>query len=595
MTNDNDCYNKLVSIMKSTQEELTKALVIAANKREYSIAEFLKSSGASLDDALLSVSIAGNKNTALVLKSLGASTYTALLNVSVIGDENAIKLLIEMGDDKNRVLLRAAMKGEVDAVKLLIKNGANKNSALLFAAQAREETAMMLLITEVGASTNSVLSQLIDYNSSSYIIGILIKHGADKENALVSAIRRSQKLVVAELIKQGTDNDIALLCAAEKGFGNVINILIGSGANKNNALLSAAKKGNAPAAKLLIQKGADKNFALMKAVQSKSGDAIKLLIAENANPILVLEDVVIRATNFIINRFGINRDLAKDTILCATKTVTDLYNTTPNGDLLNAVAIGVKEVRKLLREKTTKDVAEALVSVKEEILPKEDMTASLTGDNNPDSDSGSDTTKVFQSSVKRSRDIKEEDDEAANSYHYSSKSHKIDNDRGSSSNGNNEGKTKKLSENNTNKEDIYVNNYSILHELKTHLNDFEIPITDEERTITEIEKKYLPHHRNQSELNTDEKKISIHTDSQASFDNDYGLKNKQYEQVINKEISILNIFGKWFYELIENSLSSPLIFSDKADIFIFSPSNYDYGIPKLEMDSSLFNNIHETF
>ena len=455
-----------------------------------------------------------------------------------------IDLLISMGSNKHALLVRAALAGDEFAVDLLISKGADVTRALEYVAIVGNEAAVDLLISK----------------------------RADVTMALAHAAETGNEAAVDLLIDKGANKDIALYYAADANNQAAVSLLIGRGADGYGVLANAITAGNEAAIWFLIHNGVDINIALYYAADANNQAAVSLLIGRGADVYIAL-GYAYEAQNEDSDGEMIYHSTLVRTEGYTSSAVNILENYLPYNDLYES------------------DNGEVLL-----------VESSYNGDDHgPDSGSGA----VIQVGVRRSLAITDEEgqemDIASSSGDHSSSSSSSSEAVKTGDAGNNASKRANLSNeaSSEEKQNSAVKHYKQEKEnssvIKTILDNLEAPKTQEEEDLESAEsaaKAIL----NGEDATLDIVKVSNEFHAQDAFDSEHVPETANEKQVAIHEdetISGLYQLGKCIYDFISNSLnSSPLIFADKSNIGIFS-SSYDYGLPKLDMDSHLFDHTNE--
>lgn len=366
------------------------------------------------------------------------------------------------------------------------------------------------------------------------------------------------------------EKSIALLDAAKNKHEDAFNFLIEKGADINFALLNAAKNKHEDGFNFLITKGAEINLALLMAVMTKHEDAFDFLIEKGANKDCILFGAALNrhevAFDFLIAK-GADINVA---LLMAINRKKDAA-----ADFL------IEKGADKNVAKNTHEAALILLSLKDSdsSVKKDHIASSSEGDDKPE---GGDSNKIISPAITKKRTLdfnNEEDEEIVISC--SSKAHKTSDNNASNSTSKYVGRNKHSLENNE-----LTEKKSIIFELDTKLKNQYVHLSQEEYELDKAQQKLINMLPKEETIETKEETIT-RKEAEIEFYSEY------------TSISILYKFAKWAYGLLtEKSLSSELIFNDKANIVIFPSFNYDQDLPKLDMlgsDSggSLIINIHE--
>lgn len=399
---------------------------------------------------------------------------------------------------------------------------------------------------------NLLLKNLIEAlaNCDETSIDVLIGKGIDKDKALVVAAKRVYLSAVDLLISKGADMNTALAILAKNSYEASIDLLIGKGANKNKALVIAAKHGDLYAVNFLRSKGADMNTALAIALLNGDEDTANFMINIEADKAYALEMIDVSLTIlFMRNREAYESKNDKASIL-SSKGDDDHE---PEGDFDGSIIVGVKRTRLIDEE----DQEEAFIN-----------------------SSSSSPNEVSPSKIART----------GNSVNVGSKKANLDKESNSIEN-HHDDNVQQDNKEETKKELSYSKVSSIL-KLKTKLDNVTVYKNIEEQDLEDAEKEIESVTSDEVQQGTIK---SLDSSREDLVDHQYlpeSMDEKQVRICEKVEISMLYQLGEWVYDFIENSLSSHLVFTDKSGVGIF-PLSYDIGLPKLDVDSTLFGNMHE--
>ncbi|MCD6034992.1 MAG: ankyrin-like [Rickettsiales bacterium] len=271
-----------------TQEQKSKALLLACNEEHTVVAQMLIESGADVNYA----------------NEYGT---TALYLASKFGDDDTMEVLLEKGakvdqaiENGNTPLYIAASEGEKKAVKILLKHGASVNQAnsqgaspLLIACQEGHERIVDIFL-ENGANVHQELHET-------------------KATPVIVAVSKGEEEIAQKLLIHGAkanhvieDGRTALIIAAEKENLDLLELLLAYDANVNHAdnkkvtaLLRACWNENKENVRMLLAHEANveqaDNTGCTPLIAASEGDKddvtiVKMLLDKGADPKKIAED-----------------------------------------------------------------------------------------------------------------------------------------------------------------------------------------------------------------------------------------------------------------------------------------------------------------
>lgn len=256
---DNNLLPKLIEAGGDKNAALGGAL----SAKKYSTAELLVQAGAT-SDSLVRVAVA-NKQKNLLIAALdgGASPDQGLAPAINNGLTDYAELLFKAGAKTNDPnLVKAALsKGNLDLLKLMVENGTDANLGMLPAVTANNLPAVQMLIDKGGnAAAQGLLAQAVK-TKNTQMIELLIKNGANPNDAMKDAVTMGDVAIVKLLIAAGADGSKPefLVASVAKNNAELTGLLLTSGGNPESILDATVNAGSVNILQLLISKGVNVN------------------------------------------------------------------------------------------------------------------------------------------------------------------------------------------------------------------------------------------------------------------------------------------------------------------------------------------------
>jgi ankyrin repeat protein len=277
---DNNLLPKLIEAGGDKNAALGGAL----SAKKYSTAELLVQAGAT-SDSLVRVAVT-NKQKNLLIAALdgGASPNPGLAPAISNGLTDYAELLFKAGAKTNDAnLVNAALgKGNLDLLMLMVDNGTDANLGMLPAVTANNLPAVQMLIEKGGnASAQGLLAQAVKTRNTQ-MIELLVKNGANPNDAMKDAVTMGDVAIVKLLIGAGADGSKPefLIASVAKNNAELTGLLLTAGGNPESILDATVNAGAINILQLLIAKGVNVNNAkyLVTAVNKNNQQMASMLI-----------------------------------------------------------------------------------------------------------------------------------------------------------------------------------------------------------------------------------------------------------------------------------------------------------------------------
>jgi len=277
---DNNLLPKLIEAGGDKNAALGGALTA----KKYPTAELLVQSGAT-SDSLVRVAVV-NKQKNLLIAALdgGASPNPGLAPAINNGLTDYAELLFKAGAKTNDAnLVKAALtKGNLDLLKLMVENGTDANLGMLASITANNLPAVQLLIDKGGnAAAQGLLGQAVKIKNTQ-IIELLVKNGANPNDAMKDAVTLGDIAIIKLLIAAGADGSKPefLLASVPKNSAELTGLLLASGGNPESILDATVNANAINVLQLLISKGVNVNNHkhLLTAINKNSQQMAAMLI-----------------------------------------------------------------------------------------------------------------------------------------------------------------------------------------------------------------------------------------------------------------------------------------------------------------------------
>jgi ankyrin repeat protein len=256
---DNNLLPKLIEAGGDKNAALGGAL----SAKKYSTAELLVQAGAT-SDSLVNVAVT-NKQKNLLIAALdgGANPTPGLAPAINNGLTDYAELLFKAGAKTNDAnLVKAALsKGNLDMLKLMVDNGTDANLGMLPAVTANNLPAVQMLIEKGGnAAAQGLIGQAVK-TKNTQMIELLVKNGANPNDAMKDAVTLGDVSIVKLLIAAGADGSKPefLIASVAKNNAELTGLLLASGGNPESILDATVNAGAVNILQLLISKGVNVN------------------------------------------------------------------------------------------------------------------------------------------------------------------------------------------------------------------------------------------------------------------------------------------------------------------------------------------------
>lgn len=211
-----------------------------------------------------------------------AKEGTLLRNVATIEELKKTHPITEIDKKTGLTIIeKLASENYQKECELLIRLGADINDAV-FSAAAHDHSALVKTLLKKGADINRAVLGAA-FGDHRALGETLLKRGADINMVVYDVALDDHRALVETPLEKGADINKAVMSAARNNNQALVETLLKKGADIDRAVFSAAMNNNQALVEILLKKGADINTAVFSAAFGDHQALVKTLLKKGAD------------------------------------------------------------------------------------------------------------------------------------------------------------------------------------------------------------------------------------------------------------------------------------------------------------------------
>ena len=286
---------QILKLLIDKDADINLGVVPAAEAKKNNVVKLLLEAGADANKVLPILVSQGNTELTNLAITSGASGKDPKLIQSAArkGYDEIVVILLKAGADANKVLPIVIAQGNKELTTLAITSGAKaEDPKLIHSATINGFNDIVLLLIEAGANPNDGV-KLAVANNKPTILKTLVEANAkvDDKNLLIASVKHNNTILTGILLKNGADPQDALNPAVKSNAHKVLKQLITAGVEvtEQSLLNHSVAKNYTQCAILLINENLEANsitsgYTLLHiAVKNKNYTLVKALLDAKAD------------------------------------------------------------------------------------------------------------------------------------------------------------------------------------------------------------------------------------------------------------------------------------------------------------------------